>query len=270
MQRVIFTLLYDRGQFMLSRNFRLQMVGSIDWLFSNYDLPKVSHGLDELMVIDVTRGARDSHRFTEAVNRIAGQCFIPLTVGGGITSPDVAQQYLRSGADKLLINTAFANDPALCRTLAARFGRQCIVAGLDYRRSVAGERQVFVDRGTQPAAQDLRTWVRHVEENGAGELLLQSIDQDGTGMGPDLAVVDALGPMPELPIILMGGVGKGEHIIDALKDRRVDAIATANLFNFIGSSFLDVRKAVAAAGIEVAHWDDSAFDSLHGRLATSV
>lgn len=270
MQRVIFTLLYDSGQFMLSRNFRLQAVGSIDWLFSNYDLAKVSHGLDELMVLDVSRGARNPELFAEKVGRIASQCFIPLTVGGGINSFDIAQRYLRSGADKLLVNSSFANDPALCRALADHFGRQCIVAGIDYRISARKGRQVFVDSGSRELFVDLAKWVRQVQEDGAGELLLQSMDQDGTGMGPDLTVMDTLGRTPDVPIILMGGVGKGEHIIAALNDRRIDAIATANLFNFIGSSFLDVREAVTAAGIEVAHWDERAYDLLQGRFSARV
>jgi cyclase len=270
MQRVIFTLMYDRGQFMLSRNFRLQAVGKIDWLFSNYDLAKVSRGLDELMVLDVSRGERNPELFAAHVGAIAGRCFIPLTVGGGITSFDIAQLYLRGGADKLLLNTSFANDPLLCRRLAAHFGRQCIVAGIDYRAASGNRRMVFVESGSRELSVDLETWVREVEDNGAGELLLQSMDQDGTGMGADLPVMDELDRKSELPIILMGGVGRGDHIIAALKDRRVDAVATANLFNFIGSSFLDVREAVRAAGIEVAHWDEHAYDLLHGRFAAHV
>ena len=255
---------------MLSRNFRLQAVGTIDWLFSNYDLATVSRGLDEIMVLDVSRGARNPDMFAESVGRIAGQCFIPITVGGGITSFDIAQLYLRSGADKLLINSSFANDPALCRSLADHFGRQCIVAGIDYRISPHSAREVAVDGGSRDLSLNLKTWVRQVQANGAGELLLQSMDQDGTGMGPDLAVLDALGFTPDLPIILMGGVGKGEHIIAALKDRRVDAIATANLFNFIGSSFLDVREAVNDEGIEVARWDENTYDLLRGKFAAHV
>jgi cyclase len=269
MQRMIFTLLYDRGNFMLSRNFRLQAVGAIDWLFTNYDLAKVSHGLDELMVLDVSRGARDPMRFADTVAQIASRCFIPLTVGGGIATSEVAQRFLRSGADKLLLNSAFATDPDFCRALADRFGRQCIVAGIDYR-TAAGRPRVFVENGNRELPDGLAAWTRHVEDAGAGELLLQSMDQDGTGMGPDLGVIDALGVLPDLPIILMGGVGKGEHIIAALRDRRIDAIATANLFNFIGSSFLDARAAVSAAGIEVARWDESAYDLLQGRFAAMV
>src|SRR3982074_1309215 len=108
MRRVIFTLLYDRGHFMLSRNFRLQIVGTIDWLFDNYDLGRVSHGLDELMVLDVWRASRNPQVFAQHVLQIAGRCFIPMTVGGGVDSLEMASIYMRSGADKLLVNSAFA------------------------------------------------------------------------------------------------------------------------------------------------------------------
>src|SRR5450756_417239 len=195
MRRLIFTLLYDRGQFMLSRNFRLQAVGTIDWLFDNYDFARVSRGLDELMVLDVSRGGGETEGFATAVAHIARLCFIPMTVGGRVTSFEVAQRYMRSGADKLLINSAFHNDPALCRSLAAHFGRQCIVAGVDYRRT-PDRRCVMTENGSREVPLSLSEWVNHLQQAGAGEILFQSIDQDGTGMGLDLSVVDELTEPP--------------------------------------------------------------------------
>jgi imidazole glycerol-phosphate synthase subunit HisF len=267
MRRLIFTLLYDRGQFMLSRNFRLQAVGTIDWLFDNYDFANVSHGLDELMVLDVSRGARDTDDFVEKVKHIASLCFIPMTVGGGVTSFDIAQRYLRSGADKLLVNSAFRNDPALCRSLANHFGRQCIVAGIDYKRALPDTRSVMIGNGSQEVPVDLSEWVDFLQQNGAGEILFQSMEQDGTGMGLDLYVVDELRHSPEVPCILMGGVGKADHIVTGLRHPTIDAVATANLFNFIGSAFLDVRQAIAAAGIDIAQWDDGDYGLLRGKFA---
>jgi len=267
MRRVIFTLLYDRGQFMLSRNFRLQAVGGVDWLFNNYDFAKVSHGLDELMVLDVSRGTRDPDKFAQIVQHISGLCFIPMTVGGGVTSFEIGQRFLRSGADKLLVNSAFFNDPALCRQLAGHFGRQCIVAGIDYRRSGQGPRRPAVDSGSKEIPHDLAYWVESVQENGAGEILFQSVDQDGTGMGLDLSVVDDLPRRPEVPCILMGGVGKAEHVIRGLGHTAVDAVATANLFNFIGSAFLDVRQQIAQTGVQIAHWVDDDYALLRNKFS---
>jgi cyclase len=267
MRRLIFTLLYDRGQFMLSRNFRLQSVGSIDWLFDNYDFGSVSRGLDELMILDVSRGARNPERFTDVVRHIAGLCFIPITVGGGVTTQDVAKLYMQSGADKLLVNSAFSSNPTLCRSLADYFGRQCIVASLDYTGTGSMMRRIKTNNGESEVAATIADWVEWLQKNGAGEILFQSIDQDGTGMGLDLGVIDSLPTPPEVPCILMGGVGKASHIISGLQQSTVDAVATANLFNFIGSAFLDVRRSVAAAGMDVARWDESGF-GLRGRFSS--
>jgi len=267
MQRLIFTLLYDHGQFMLSRNFRLQTVGGIDWLFDNYDFARVSHGLDELMVLDVSRGIRDSEKFAYVVQHIARRCFIPMTVGGGVTSFEVAQRYMRSGADKLLINSAFSNDPTLCRSLAGHFGRQCIVAGVDYRKTAQARQCVMIENGSREVPADLSDWAVFLQENGAGEILFQSMDQDGTGMGLDLSVVDELRHPPEVPCILMGGIGKADHIIDGLRHRTVDAVATANLFNFIGSAFLDARHMIAATGVQMAHWIENDYALLRDKFA---
>lgn len=267
MRRLIFTLLYDRGQFMLSRNFRLQAVGNIDWLFDNYDFATVSHGLDELMVLDVSRGGRNPEKFADIVGRITRLCFIPVTVGGGITSMDVAQRYMRSGADKLLVNTAFHTQPELCRALSDHFGRQCIVAGLDYRKTPAQARTVVVESGSRELSTDISDWVDYLQRNGAGEILFQSMDQDGTGMGMDPSVVADLREAPEVPCILMGGVGKADHIISGLQHPAIDAVATANLFNFIGLAFLDVRRAMAERGVQMAQWIDDDYAVLRDKFA---
>jgi cyclase len=267
MKRLIFTLLYDRGRFMLSRNFRLQSVGTMDWLLTNYDFASVSRGLDELMILDVTKGQRDPVKFAMAAETISSRCFIPATFGGGITSFEIAQSYIRSGADKLLLNSGFHHDPALCRRLADHFGRQCIVAGVDYRRTGDGKATTWVDGGATAVSNDLSAWTDHVQANGAGEVLLQSIDKDGTGMALDLPIVDELGQRPSVPVILMGGVGKAAHIIEGLQHPGVDAVATANLFNFIASAFLEARDSIAAAGIDVPHWDISEYGALRGRFA---
>jgi len=252
---------------MLSRNFRLQKVGTIDWLFKNYDFATVSHGLDELMVLDVSRGEKNPEDFTEKVRYIAGKCFIPITVGGGITSFDLAKMYMRNGADKLLLNSAFMTDPKLCYSLAEHYGRQCIVAGVDYQKDQAALRVVKSQNGQREISQTLSSWVEFVQENGAGEILFQSIDRDGTGMGLDLSVVEELSALPEVPCILMGGVGKADQIVEGLNHPTIDAVATANLFNFIGSSFLQVRESILASGLSMAQWADTEFASLQGKFA---
>jgi cyclase len=268
MRRVIFTLLYDRGHFMLSRNFRLQIVGTIDWLFDNYDLGRVSHGLDELMVLDVSRGSRDPQSFAHHVRQIASRCFIPMTVGGGVSSLEMASIYMRSGADKLLVNSAFASDPALCRQLASHYGTQCIVAGIDFRTDASGLRIATTHSGELPHPEaTLSEWTDRVQEHGAGEILFQSIDRDGTGKGLDLELFGELDRTPDAPCIFMGGVGKADHVVDGLSHRGVDAVATANLFNFIGDTFLDVRASIVRKGIEMPHRSNDDYASLEGRFS---
>jgi len=267
MRRLIFTLLYDSGRFMLSRNFRLQAVGTVSWLFDNYDFGSVSRGLDELLILDVSKGTRDPTAFGDVVSHIASRCFIPVTVGGGITSFELAQGFMRCGADKLLMNSAFANDPGLCRAFADSFGRQCIVGGIDYKTTPQKTRAVMIDNGTQEISTDLSGWVEFLQGNGAGEILFQSVDQDGTGMGLDLTVVDGLPRCPEVPCIVMGGVGKASHIVAGLQHPTIDAVATANLFNFIGPTFLNVRKSIANAGIDMAQWESGEYALLRDRFA---
>jgi cyclase len=253
---------------MLSRNFRLQAVGNIDWLFNNYDFATVSRGLDELMILDVSRGEKDPVEFSHQVQHISRQCFIPLTAGGGISSLEVARLYLRSGADKLLLNTAFQNAPELCKAVAGNFGRQCLIAGVDYRM-VAGRRKVMVEHGGTDTGQEVADWVDKVVELGAGEILFQSIDKDGTGMGLDTGVLEELHSEPNVPCILMGGVGKSEQVILGLANPRADAVATANLFNFIGSAFLAMREELLGKSIEMANWTDE-YDLLRGMFVESA
>ncbi len=267
MKRVIFTLLYDRGRFMLSRNYRLQGVGTIEWLFNNYDFATVSRGLDELMVLDVSRGPRDSAAFAGAVAEIAGRCFIPLTAGGGIRTVDDAALLLRHGADKVLVNTLFADAPDACTAIADFFGRQCLVAGVDYVEGADGARRVVVANGSRETGAALSDWVHMVVAHGAGEVVLQSVTRDGTGMGLDLEVTSALGARPEVPLIVLGGVGRSEHIAAGFRVPAVDAVATANLFNFIGESFNTARRDLLAEGHDVADWHAADYRELAGILS---
>jgi imidazole glycerol-phosphate synthase subunit HisF len=269
MKRVIFTLLYDRGRFMLSRNYRLQAVGTLEWLFNNYDFATVSRGLDELMVLDVSRGPRDPVAFAASVAEIAGRCFIPLTAGGGIQTIDDAALLLRHGADKVLVNTRFADAATQCTAIAEFFGRQCLVAGIDYVEDSNGVRTVVVENGLRDTGAALSDWVTHVVAHGAGEVLLQSVTRDGTGMGLDLDVADAIRSRPEVPLILLGGVGRSEHIAAGFRVPEVDAVATANLFNFIGESFISARRDLIAEGLDVADWHSADYRELAGIFAGS-
>lgn len=269
-KRVIFTLLYSAGQFMLSRNFRLQKAGDVNWLLKNYKFGDMSAYIDELMIVDVSRGPRDRDRFMDDVRQIVAGCFIPVCLGGGIASLEDARFLIGRGADKLVINTLFDVDPATVRRIADTFGEQAVVASVDVRRSESGgymalSRQAAVELAITPAER-----VSAMLAAGAGEILLQSVDRDGTGQGFDLDMIGAIGDRVRVPLILCGGCGRGGHMSAMLRRDDVDAIATANLFNFIGDGLRSARIELLGEGLDLARWDMAKVKSLHGTLARAT
>jgi len=254
MKRIIFTLLYRDGSYMLSRNFRLQRVGDLDWVLRNYRIREVSLGIDELMILDVSSDDSTRDRFRNEVSTLARECFVPLTVGGRVTSVDEAQRLFGLGADKILMNTALTRDPTLIEDLAGVFGSQAIVAGIDVCSDLARVEGVRVDRMTRP--EDVAAQMHAALSLGAGEVLLQSVDRDGTGNGLDLGSLADLGSF-SAPLIVMGGVGRASHVIDGLRCDAVDAVATANLFNFVGDTLLETRRAAVGSGVELPMWESA-------------
>ncbi len=255
-KRIIFTLLFDNHQFMLSRNFRLQKVGNLSWLQRNYNFASVAFFIDELIVLDVSRNARDPDAFCAALEKISAGCFAPIAAGGGVTSVEYARRLLRAGADKVVLNSALVDDPALVRGIARDFGQQCVVGSLDVRKNDAQDGYDFYIRnGTRkvelPAAEAL-SWHR---DGTVGEIYLNSIDRDGTGQGYDFGTLDLLGADWQLPVILAGGVGNAKHFAEGLAHPRVDAVATAHLFNFVGNGLQKARQALLDGDAELANWD---------------
>ncbi len=263
MKRIIFTLLHADGAYMLSRNFRLQRVGDIDWILTNYRIREVSLGIDELMILDVSRDAAERNRFREDVAMLVEECFVPVTVGGHITSLDEAARLFDVGADKVLLNTAFHVDPGLCADVAGRFGAQALIAGIDIRRQ-----PLEAGHPRASSSVDLDELERHAEravDIGAGEILLQSIERDGTGNGLDLDLANCTASL-RVPLILMGGVGHATHIVEGLVHPDVDAVATANLFNFVGDSLVRTRSECRSRGIDLAAWQGGSVGVFEGVL----
>jgi cyclase len=254
-QRLIFTLLYDGGNFMLSRNFRLQNVGNLEWLKENYDFSRISYSIDELVVLDVTRQGRNIDTFSLALRSLTEGCFVPITAGGGISDIDSARKLLRSGADKLIINSALYDSKTFISELASEFGQQCTVASVDIKLSQNGVYEIWSQNGTQPENVLAREWLAKLESMKVGEIYLNSIDRDGTGQGFDLALLDLLPKNFKKPIILAGGAGNAQHLLSGLRDSRVDAVATANLFNFVGNGLRVARESIVASGIVLPMWN---------------
>lgn len=253
-KRLIFTLLYDNGSFMLSRNFRLQKIGDISWLEENYGFSSVGYSIDELVVIDVSRQTRDTARFCEILKRLTQDCFAPITAGGGIKTLEQVRQLLRSGADKIVLNTALHDQPDLIEDIATEFGRQCIVASVDTQK-INNKYEVFKSNGSIKTGDTLDHFLLKCAGLPIGEIHLESIDRDGTGNGLDLEILDHANHVKDLPLILMGGVGNADHFIAGLKDERVDAVATGNLLNFMGDGLPLARARAIAEGINLPLFD---------------
>lgn len=253
-KRIIFTLLYDSGFFMLSRNFRLQRVGDLKWLQRNYDFSHIAFFIDELIVLDVTSGESDKNAFCQTLKELARGCFVPIAAGGGIQSSQHARHLLRNGADKIVVNTALFEDFDLVRELSLEFGQQCIIGSVDLKKNIIGNYQIVTARGTRSLELEPSNALGCLEKQAVGELYLNSIDRDGTGQGYDFDLLEQVPISSNIPIILAGGVGNGTHLAMGLNNPRVDAVATANLFNFVGDGLLRVRESLLQKGENLAIW----------------
>ena len=186
-KRIIFTLLYDNGWFMLSRNFRLQKVGDLAWLQTHYNFSRISFSIDELIVLDVSRTERSPAAFCDALKALTQGCFVPIAAGGGIRSIEAAHRLLRSGADKIVLNTALFENETLIADLSSEFGQQCIVAALDIKRAPNGDFQTWVESGTVCLEGSASSRAFKVACGPIGEIYLNSMDRDGTGRGLPIA-----------------------------------------------------------------------------------
>lgn len=253
-KRLVFALLWKNGKFCLSRNFKLQQAGDLMWIEKNYNFKVIAFSIDELVVLNVSRGDKEMTTFAAQVTELTRGCFVPLAAGGGIRSIDDAMLLLRSGADKLVVNTSLSRDPSLVSALAQRFGRQCVVASIDYR-NVNGRREVFVENGAVATGMTVEEAVANAERLGAGEIYLTSMDRDGTGQGYDSEMLDAVAPTARVPVIASGGVGKFEHLAGWLSRPYASAAATANIFNFLGEGLREARTHIEDQGIPLAKWE---------------
>lgn len=206
--------------------------------------------VDEIVILNVSRDGATRERFAEIVGNICNDCFVPVTVGGWITDADYADCLLRSGADKLCLNTAFAQAPDLVTRLSRRYGRQCIVASVDIKRHEDGHASVFVDRGTQDTGIAPLAWVQRAVELGAGELFFNSIDHDGARKGYDLESIREISASVDIPVIAFGGVLRWEHLAQGL-DAGADAVAAANIFHYTEHSAKKAKRFLLDAGYSV-------------------
>jgi cyclase len=252
-KRLIFVLLYRGGQFCISRNFRLQTVGSAAWLARNYGFAKVSRFIDELVILNAESEPADQTAFLNTAASIAAEVFVPVALGGAIRGLSDAEVYFRHGADKVVVNTLLWKDPGAVKDIADVYGVQAVMASVDYRGLKAPRTPHFRGEGA-PEGMDLAAWLRRIAALGVGEILLNSVDRDGTGMGLDTAVMEALPAEVQVPVVLTGGIGRNDHFRPGLELSQVSGVATSNLFAFMGEGLSSARTKLMEAGLDMAAW----------------
>ncbi len=211
-------------------------------------------GADELTFLDITASHEERDTMVHVVERIAGEVFIPLTVGGGIRTPADVRTMLNAGADKVAINTAAVTSPEFVAEAAGRFGSQCIVVAIDAKQVAPdpGARwEIFTHGGRRPTGLDAVEWALRMQGLGAGEILLTSMDRDGTRAGFDLALTRAISDAVEIPVIASGGVGSLDHLAQGILEGHADAVLAASIFHFGEFTVPEAKAHLAARGIEV-------------------
>jgi cyclase len=259
LKRVIPCLDVDKGRVVKGTNFvGLRDAGDPVELAERYD----AEGADELVFLDITASHEQRDTIVQLARRTADNVFIPFTIGGGIRSREDAQAVLDAGADKVSVNSAAVARPELMDELADTFGAQCVVLAIDAKRSAVGDQgrrrvrrgtefEVFVNGGRVATGLDAVEWAREGAERGAGEILLTSMDRDGTKDGYDLPLTRAVADAVDIPVIASGGAGELSHLTDAIEQARADAVLVASIFHYGQYKVRDAKEHLHAAGIPV-------------------
>ncbi len=208
-------------------------------------------GADEMVFFDITASAHGRATMVDVIERTAACCFMPLTVGGGIRAVEDMSAMLKAGADKVSINSSAIATPELITAGAEKFGSQCIVVSIDCKKTAPDRWEVFIHGGRKPAGKDAVAWAVETVERGAGEIVLNSIDADGTKAGYDLVITRRVSEAVGVPVVASGGAGNLAHMADVLSEGRADAVLAASIFHFGEYTVADVKKYLAAHGVSV-------------------
>ncbi|MGC1305495.1 MAG: imidazole glycerol phosphate synthase subunit HisF [Caulobacteraceae bacterium] len=208
-------------------------------------------GADELMFLDIAASAENRASMYDVIARTADVCFMPLSVGGGVRAVEDARRLLRSGADKVSVNTAAVENPDLIAACADAFGTQCVVAAIDVKQTAPGRWEVFTYGGRKATGLDVLDYAATVVAKGAGEILLTSMDRDGVKTGYDIELLAAVSRATPIPVIASGGAGSARHLVDAVRDGGADAVLAASIFHFGEVSIAAAKSELAAAGLPV-------------------
>jgi len=247
-KRIIPCLDVNAGRVVKGINFvELRDAGDPVEIARRYD----EQGADEITFLDITASSDDRDIILHIVEAVASQVFIPLTVGGGVRQVEDVRRLLNAGADKVSMNTAAVNNPQLVADASAKVGAQCIVVAVDAKQTSPGRWEVFTHGGRKNTGLDAIAWVRQVESLGAGEILLTSMDRDGTKAGFDLALTRAVADAVGIPVIASGGVGTLQHLADGVTQGRADAVLAASIFHYGEFTVRQAKEYMRSRGIEV-------------------
>ena len=247
-KRIIPCLDVNAGRVVKGVNFvELRDAGDPVEVAKRYD----EQGADEITFLDITASSDDRDIILHVVEQVAEQVFIPLTVGGGVRTVEDVRRLLNAGADKVSINTAAVNNPQVVAEASGKVGSQCIVVAIDAKQTSPGKWQVFTHGGRNNTGLDAIEWAKKVESLGAGEILLTSMDRDGTKIGFDLGLTRAVSDAVRIPVIASGGVGSLEHLAEGVSDGRADAVLAASIFHFGQHTVREAKELMRARGIEV-------------------
>ncbi|AGA68752.1 imidazole glycerol phosphate synthase subunit hisF [Desulfitobacterium dichloroeliminans LMG P-21439] len=247
-KRIIPCLDVHEGRVVKGTNFvNLRDAGDPVELAALYD----QEGADELVFLDITASSEGRETMVDVVRRTAEKVFIPFTIGGGLRTIEDIRKMLRAGADKVSLNTSAVQNPSLIEEGAHAFGSQCIVVAIDARQTSPGAWEVYIHGGRTPTGKDVLQWVEEVEHLGAGEILLTSMDRDGTKNGYDLELTRAVSRAVSLPVIASGGVGTLEHLAEGLTTGEADAVLAASIFHYREYSIAEAKAYLKAREIPV-------------------
>ena len=249
-KRVIPCLDVDKGRVVKGVNFiNIKDAGDPVEIAKRYD----DQGADELTMLDITASSESREITYKTVESIAGQVFIPLTVGGGVRNTEDIKRLLRSGADKVSINTAAVENPDFIKEASDKFGSQCIVVAVDAKATdnASSSWEVVTYGGRKRTGMDVIDWVNKVKENGAGEILLTSMDRDGTKEGFDNKLTKAVSSSVPIPVIASGGVGTLQHLVDGIKEGGAEAVLAASIFHYSEFSIQEAKEAMLESGLEI-------------------
>ncbi|MFM1827566.1 MAG: hypothetical protein RLY67_947 [Pseudomonadota bacterium] len=246
-KRIIPCLDVDKGRVVKGTNFvSLRDAGDPVEVARRYD----EQGADEITFLDITASSDDRGLILPVIEAVANQVFIPLTVGGGVRAVEDVSRLLNAGADKISINTAAIHNPSLIAACKDKFGAQCIVVAIDAKRRGNGEGwEVFTHGGRNPTGLDAVEWAQRVEALGAGEILLTSMDRDGTRQGFDLELTRAVSRAVNIPVIASGGVGSLDHLVDGVTQGEADAVLAASIFHFGDHTVGEAKAFMAQRGV---------------------